>query len=263
MYELGGSAKFWKVEETQAGRGEAWFDTGKVLSGYGYAAIMARLYKHSDIEELAEGSSIPVINGLTDKFHPCQTLGDILTIKEIKGKLDGLKIVFVGDCGFNMGITTLIGCSMFGMDINLVCPNKEKYYPSQEIIKLAKKQAQGKINIIHDPIEGVKNADVVMADTFVSMGQETDMQNRISDLYPYQVNTNLMKHANENAIFMHCLPATHTSENTTDKEFLRKCEVTDEIFFSKKSVIWQQAENRLHIQKGILVSLILGGIDVG
>lgn len=260
MWGLGGDADYWKVEETQAGRGETWFDTGKTLSGYGYSAIMARLYKHPDIEQLAEGAEIPVINGLTDKFHPCQTLGDILTIKEIKGKIEGLKVAFVGDCGFNMANTTLMGCTILGIDVVLVCPNKRKYQPSQEILDIAKKYAKGKIEIINDPQEGVRDVDVVMTDVFISMGQEAETQERINDLNPYQVNTGLMKHAKEDAIFMHCLPSNHTNEKTNDKELLKKCEVTDEIFFSKKSVVWQQAYNRMHIQKGILTAVLLGGL---
>lgn len=260
MWELGGDADYWKVEETQAGRGETWFDTGKILSGYGYSSVMARLYKHSDLEELAKGSDIPVINGLTDKFHPCQTLGDVLTIKEVKGRIEGLKVAFVGDCYFNMANTTLIGCTMLGMNVVLVCPNKEKYQPSREIMKIAKEKAGGKIEIMHDPKEGVKDVDIVMTDVFVSMGQESETQERINDLSPYQVNTQLMKHAKKDAIFMHCLPSNHTSENTADKELLKKCEVTDEVFFSKKSVIWQQAYNRMHIQKGILTAILLGGL---
>jgi len=201
------------------------------------------MYKQSDLEDIAKAASVPVINGLTDIFHPCQTLGDLLTVKEKFGELKGT-VAFLGDCGFNMAHSTMISFSKIGMNVNLVCPEKEEYQPNPEILKQADKENPDKIKIFHDPIEGIRGANIVMTDTWVSMGQEKEAKQRIKDLRPYQVNSELMRLANENAIFMHCLPA------------YRGFEVTAEIIDGPKSIVWDQAENRLHIQKAILLTLI-------
>ncbi len=242
MTELGGHAIYWESRTSQIVKGESLSDVGKVVSRY-CQAIMARMYRQSDLEELAKAASVPVINGLTDVFHPCQTLGDLLTVKEELGKLKGI-VAFFGDCGFNMGHSTLITFSKIGMDVNLVCPKKKKYQPNPEILKRAEREAEGKIKIIHNPAEGIKNADVVMTDTWVSMGQEKEAEPRIKDLRPYQVNSELMRKANKGAIFMHCLPA------------YRGFEMTKEVIDGLQSVVFDQAENRLHIQKAILLKLM-------
>lgn len=243
MTELRGHAIYAEFKTTKIAQGETLEDTAKVLSRY-CDAIMARLYKHSDIETMAKAAAIPVINGLTDLFHPSQTMADLLTIKEKFGKLDGLKIAFVGDCGFNMAHSTMIGCSKMGMDVNLVCPSNEVYEPSAEIVKKAEAQAKGKIKIIHDPKEGVRAVDVIYTDTWVSPGQEQQREQRIKDFKPFQVNSELVKHAKEKFVFMHCLPA------------FRGFEVSNDVLDGSHSIVFDEAENRLHVQKAILVSLI-------
>ncbi|MBU4481619.1 ornithine carbamoyltransferase, partial [Patescibacteria group bacterium] len=253
MTQLGGHAIYWESRTSQLAKGEPLSDIGKVVSRY-CQVIMARMYRQSDLEEFAKAASVPVLNGLTDIFHPCQSLGDLLTVKEKLGDLKGT-VAFFGDCGFNMGHSTMITFSKIGMNVNLVCPiiqnpkgfcklEKKKYQPNLEILKRARKEAEGKIKIIHNPVEGIKNADVVMTDTWVSMGQEKESKPRIKDLGPYQVNSELMRKANKGAIFMHCLPA------------YRGFEITKEVIDGPQSVVFDQAENRLHIQKAILLKLI-------
>lgn len=242
MTQLGGHAIFWEARTSQISKGEPLSDMGKVVSRY-CDALMARMYKQSDLEEIAKVATVPMINGLTDAFHPCQSLGDLLTVRE---KLGGLKgtVAFFGDCGFNMAHSTMLTFSKIGMNVNLVCPKNKKYRPNPEILERANKEAPGKIKIISEPEEGVKNADVVMTDTWVSMGQEEESKERLEDLRPYQVNSELMKKANKGAIFMHCLPA------------YRGNEMTQEVIDGPQSVIFDQAENRLHIQKAILLKLL-------
>lgn len=242
MTELGGHAIYWEARTSQLAKGEPLSDVGKVVSRY-CECIMARMYRQPDLEELAKSATVPVINGLTDAFHPCQSLADLLTVKEKLGKLKG-EISFLGDCGFNMGHSTIITFSKIGMNVNLVCPKKKKYQPNPEILKRAKKEGLGKIRIIHNPVRGIKNAEVVMTDTWVSMGQEKEGKERIKNLRPYQVNSRLMKKAKKKAIFMHCLPA------------YRGLEVTADVIDGPQSVVFDQAENRLHMQKAILLKLL-------
>ena len=242
MTQLGGHAIYLDARATQAAKGESLSDTAKTLSRY-CDAIMARMYKQSDLEMMVQNSSVPVINGLTDMFHPCQTLGDLLTVKEKLGKLKGT-IAFIGDCGFNMAHSTSITFSKMGMNVNLVCPNIKAYMPNEEIVKKAEKAAIGKISIIYEPKVGVKNVEVIYTDTWISMGQEAEADQRIKELKPYQVNLDLVKQAKKNVLIMHCLPA------------YRGYEITAEVLDGPSSVIWDQAENRLHIQKAILLTLI-------
>lgn len=242
MTQLGGHAIYLDVKTSQIIKGEPLSDIGKVVSRY-CECIMARMYRQSDLEEIAKAATVPVINGLTDIFHPCQSLGDLLTVKEKLGDLKGT-VAFLGDCGFNMGHSTLITFSKIGMDVNLVCPKKKKYQPKVEILEKAKKEAEGEIKVIHDQFAGIKNADVVMTDTWVSMGQEEESKTRIKDLRLYQVNSEIMKKANKGAIFMHCLPA------------YRGNEMTAEVIDGPQSIVFDQAENRLHIQKAILLKLL-------
>ncbi|MCD6403120.1 MAG: ornithine carbamoyltransferase [Candidatus Aenigmarchaeota archaeon] len=245
MTQLGGHAIYMDFVTSQLSRGESLSDTAKVLSRYG-DVIMARLYRHEDIELIAKSSEVPVINGLTDLYHPCQTTGDLLTVLEKKGKIDGLTIAFVGDCGFNMANSTMIGFSKMGANVRLVAPEDPVYLPKPEILEKAKKQAKGKIEIFHDPVEGVKGVDIIYTDVWVSMGQEEEKEKRLKDLKPFQVNSELVSHASPDVIVMHCLPA-HRGQ-----------EITSNVMDGPHSVIWDQAENRLHAQKGILAAIVGG-----
>jgi len=234
MTQLGGQAIYLEARTTQAAKGEPLSDIAKTLSRY-CDAIMARMYKQSDLEIMAQVASVPVINGLTDMFHPCQILGDILTVKEKLGNLKGT-IAFFGDCDFNIAHSILVTFSKMGMNVNLVCPNIKTYLPNEEIIKKAREEAIGKINIIHDPKTGARGVDVIYTDTWVSMGQEAEAEQRIKDLKPYQVNSELVKLAKKGVLIMHCLPA------------YRGYEITAEVLDGPNSVIWDQAENRLHMK---------------
>lgn len=242
MTRLGGHAVFVDISTTQLGRGETIADTARVMARYA-DIIMARLNSQKDLEEIARYSSVPVINALTDMFHPCQIMADLLTVIEKKGKVEGLKIAFLGDCGFNMFNSTAIAFSKLGADVYGGCPNKPEYRMKPELLEKALKSAKGKIVLTEDAVEAAKDADVVMTDTWVSMGQK-DEEKRIKDLSPYQVNPALMSHAKKDAIFMHCLPAH------------RGHEVVNEVADSPQSVIFDQAENRLHAQNAIMVALL-------
>jgi ornithine carbamoyltransferase len=244
MTQLGGHAIFLDPQTTQIGRGETIEDTTHTLERY-CDAIMARVNRHSTLEKMASVARVPVINALSDKDHPCQTMADMLTVLEKKGKLDGLKVAFLGDCGFNMFRSTMAGFSKMWSDVVGVCPEKKEYNPDPEFVAQAKKYAKGSIKIEHDPVKGVKGADVVYTDTWVSMGQE-NADSRIKDLQPYQVNSNLLRHAKPDAIVMHCLPAH------------RGHEITDDVIDGRQSVVFDQAENRLHAQKAILLHLMEG-----
>ncbi|MCX8094781.1 MAG: ornithine carbamoyltransferase [Caldisericia bacterium] len=241
MYELGGHAIYLSSSELQLKRGETIADTARVLSRY-LDGIMARVFSHKDLVELAKYASIPVINGLSDMFHPCQVLGDLLTIKEKKGRLEGIKLTYVGD-GNNVCHSLMIGGVKMGLKVVVSTP--KEYEPNPEVVKMAKEGEKygGELILIEDPIEAVKDSDVIYTDVWVSMGQE-DSEIKKKKLEIYQVNKELVKYAKEDFIFMHCLPA-HRGE-----------EVVDEVIDSANSVVFDQAENRLHIQKGIL-SLLL------
>lgn len=242
MTRLGGHAVFLDLGTTQLGRGETVADTSRVMARYA-DIVMARLNSQKDLEEIAKYSKVPVINALTDMYHPCQIMADLLTVLEHKGKIAGLKIAFLGDCGFNMFNSTAIGFAKLGADVYGGAPNLPEYRMKPELLAKAQAQAKGKIILTADAIEAVKDADVVMTDTWVSMGQK-DEEKRLKELGPYQVNAALMKHAKPDAIFMHCLPAH------------REHEVTNEVADSKQSVIFDQAENRLHAQNAIMVELL-------
>lgn len=243
MVQLGGYPLFLSSQDIQLGRGETIEDTAKVLSRY-VDGIMIRTYKQSDVEDLAKYGTVPVINGLTDSFHPCQVLADLLTIYESKSKLDGLKLAYVGD-GNNIAHSLLYGCSKVGMDISIATP--KGYECNAEIVKSAKEDAKLtgiNITITEDPIEAVKNADVVYTDTWVSMGQEEEKQKRIEIFKPYQVNGELFSMAKKDAIFLHCLPA------------YRGYEVTSEVIDGPQSLVFDEAENRLHVQKAVMALLL-------
>ncbi len=245
MRELGGDALYLGWKDLQLGRGETIEDTARVLSRY-VDGIMARVYEHEKLVKLAKYSRVPVINGLSDLLHPAQALTDIYTIMEKKGRdLRKLKIVFIGDGGDNVLHSLMLGIGILGGRIVISSP--EGYDPNTEIVKLFEEKAApngGEYEIIRDPYEAVKGADVVYTDVWVSMGQEAEKERRIKDLEPYRVTVDLMKHAKPDAIFMHCLPA-HRGQ-----------EVVDEVIDGKWSVVWDQAENRKHAQKAILALLI-------
>jgi ornithine carbamoyltransferase len=244
MIQLGGRALNLSSSELQLGRGETVADTAKVVSRY-VDGIMARVYSHNDLLELAKFADIPVINGLSDLLHPCQALSDLFTVWEKKGDLEGLKLAFVGD-GNNVCNSLLIGCSKLGLDIAVGCP--KGYEPNELILKSAKnnsKETGSEITITNSPQEAVEEADVVYTDAFISMGQDAEKDKKLKAFLPtYQVNNDLMKKAARDAVFMHCLPA-HRGE-----------EVTNEVIDGPQSIVWDQAENRMHAQKGILALLL-------
>ena len=243
MYQLGGSALFLSTNDLQIGRGEPIKDTARVLSRY-LDGIMIRTYSHADVEELAEYADIPVINGLTDDYHPTQIIADLITIQEHKGKLEGIKFAYVGD-GNNMTHSLMIGCAKVGMDVTVACP--DGYMPNPEIVALAQGYAAesgGSVTVMHDPKKAVKGVDVVYTDTWASMGQEAEKEIRKKAFVGYQVDDAMMALAKPDAIFMHCLPA------------YRGMEVTDEVMESAQSVVFDEAENRLHAHKAIMASVM-------
>jgi ornithine carbamoyltransferase len=244
MYQLGGDAVYLSASDIQIARGETIEDTAKTLSGY-LDCLMARVYDHTDVQKLATYSTIPVINGLSDAYHPCQILADLLTIQEIKKKLKGLKIAWLGD-GDNVCNDLLVGAAKTGISICAACP--PGYEPLEEAVRAAR--AEGKktgaaITITQEPAEVAKGADVVVTDTFISIGKEGERATREAAFMPkYQVNSEIMKLAKKDAIFMHCLPAK------------RGQEVTADVIDGPPSVVWQEAENRLHVQKAVLCMLM-------
>jgi ornithine carbamoyltransferase len=245
MLQLGGNAIYLSSNDLQLSRGESIEDTARTLSLY-VDCIVARVYAHSDIEKLASFSSVPVINGLSNAFHPCQILADLLTIQEQKRSFKGLKIAWVGD-GNNVCNDLVVGCSKIGLNISIACPSG--FEPSDGVLEVARKQAEKQsveILITEDPMEAVRNADVLATDTFISIGKDDERQEREKIFLPkYQVNSDLLKLAKSDCIFMHCLPA------------FRGKEVTSEVIDGKASVVWNQAENRLHVQKALMNMLLL------
>ena len=237
MFQLGGHALNLSADDLQLKRGETIEDTAKTLSRY-VDIIMAKVYSHEEVEILAKNSTVPVINGLSDSFHPCQILADLMTIKEKKKKLAGLKLAWIGD-GNNVCNSMIYGCAKTSVDMTIATP--KGYEPNSDIIKESKKFID--VQLLTDPLSAVKDADVVVTDTFVSIHhQATD---RTKDFLPrFQVNSNLMKKADRDAIFLHCLPAK------------RGQEVTGEVIDGPQSVIWDEAENRLHAQKALMASLL-------
>lgn len=243
MLQLGGHALFLSSNDIQIGRGETISDTAKVLSEY-IDGIMIRTFGHDKIEELANAATIPVINGLTDTYHPCQALADLLTIKEIKGSLKGLKLAYIGD-GNNVVHSLMLACAKTGIDIAIASP--KGYEPDADIVKFAEEAAEiqgSKVLVTQSPIDAIKDADIVYADVWTSMGYEQENITRLEVFKPYQINAELIKHAKPDYLFMHCLPA-HRGE-----------EVTGEIIDGPNSVVFHQAGNRLHAQKAVLVDLL-------
>ena len=237
MYQLGGHALNLSHKELQLARGETIEDTAKTLSRY-VDIIMARVYSHAEVESLAKNATVPIINGLSDSFHPCQILADLMTIKEKKKKLSGLKLAWIGD-GNNVCNSMIYGCMKTGIDIFIATP--KGYEPDKNVVKESKKV--GEIQLLNDPRLAVTDADVVVTDTFVSIHHQAI--NRTKDFLPkFQVNSSLMKKAKPDAIFLHCLPAK------------RGQEVTDSVIDGSQSAVWDEAENRLHAQKSLMISLL-------
>ncbi len=239
MNQLGGNAIYLDYLTTQLSRGEAIKDTARTLSRY-VDAVMIRAKNHSDIVEFANYSTIPVINGLSDLEHPCQAISDIFTIFEHAEKdKNDIKLCYIGD-GNNVCNSLILASAIAGIEISVATP--KGYEPDENILKEAKK-ISNRISITHDPIEAIKDADFVYTDVWVSMGQESEAEERLKVFKPYQVNSELLKHAPD-AKVMHCLPAK------------RGLEITDDVLDSEKSIVFDQAENRLHVQKAILLKLI-------
>ncbi|MEB1806220.1 MAG: ornithine carbamoyltransferase [Bacillaceae bacterium] len=243
MTQLGGHALFLSPRDLQIGRGEPISDTAQVLSRY-VDAIMVRTNSHDKVEELAKYSTVPVINALTDYYHPCQALADLLTIYEQKGTFKGNKLVYVGD-GNNVAHSLIIGAAKVGLDVAVATP--AGYEMNQDIVEKAYEVAKSTgstIKITNDPVEAVTNADIIYTDVWASMGYESEQKDRELAFGPYQVNSELVSYAKNDYIFLHCLPA-HRGE-----------EVTAEIIDGQHSVVFDEAENRLHVQKAILASVI-------
>ncbi|KAF0217302.1 MAG: Ornithine [Ignavibacteria bacterium] len=239
IYELGGTGLYFNQNDLQLKKSESVSDTAKVLSRY-LDGIMIRTFDHQDVIDLAKHGSIPVINGLTDLHHPCQVLCDLFTVLEKRRTLRGLKLTYIGD-GNNMAHSLLHGCSKVGMDIAIASPSG--YMPADFVVKESQENAKymgSKIEILEDPIAAVKDADIIYTDVWASMGQEKEAADRKKKFMKYQVNPELVKNAKEDYLFMHCLPA-HRGD-----------EVVDEVCDSPNSVIFDEAENRLHVQKAVM-----------
>lgn len=246
IVQLGGTAIYLSSTDLQLARGESIEDTARTLSLY-VDMIMARVYAHSDVEKLAAYSSVPVINGLSDTFHPCQILADLLTIQEHKKTFNGLKVAWVGD-GNNVCNDLILGCTKIGINISIACPRG--FEPNETVLNVARQESfksSTELSLTDDPLRAVQDADVVATDTFISIGRDEERQQREEIFLPrYQVNYDLLKSAKQDCIFMHCLPAS------------RGREVTSEVIDGKASVVWDQAENRLHVQKALMCMLPLG-----
>ena len=237
MYQLGGHSIYLSSNELQLSRGESLEDTAKTMSRY-VDLIMARVYDHKTLEILSNNASIPVINGLSDSFHPCQILADLMTIREKKKKLKGLKIAWIGD-GNNVCNSLIYGCAKSKIKITIATPNG--FEPDMNIVRKCKEYTD--VTITNEPTLAVKDADIVMTDTFVSIHTKNPEQSR-KFLPKFQVNSSLMKKAKNNALFMHCLPAKRTHE------------VSEDVIDGPQSIVWDQAENRLHVQKALMLALL-------
>jgi ornithine carbamoyltransferase len=239
IYQLGGTGLYLSAGDLQLGRGETIKDTAVVLSRY-LDAIMIRTFAQSDVEELAANASIPVINGLTDSSHPCQALADVMTIRERFDRLEGLKVVYLGD-GNNVCASLMVACAKLGMQFVAATP--PGYRPDEEVVRIAR-EAGGTVELVDDPPAAVEGADVLYTDVWTSMGQEEERQQRLEDLAGFGIDAELVEQAAECAIVLHCLPA-HYGE-----------EITEEVLYGPQSAVWDQAENRLHAQKALMALVI-------
>ena len=256
--DLGMHAVYLDSKGSQIGKKESICDTAKVL-GRMFDGIEYRGFGQERVEELAKYSGVPVWNGLTDEFHPTQILATLLTIKEHFGKLKDIKLCFMGDARFNMGVSMMIGCAKMGLEYTAVAP--EKYFPPKEIVEKCKeiaKETDAKITLESDVDKAVKDADVIYTDVWVSMGEKEEVwKERIENLLPYQVNSSVMEKAGKDAIFLHCLPSFHDLETDIGKEIFDKyglsaMEVTDDVFQSPSSLVFDEAENRMHTIKAVM-----------
>lgn len=263
-HDLGMGVTYLGPTGSQMGKKESIADTARVLSRM-FDGIEYRGFGQSIVEELAQYSDVPVWNGLTNEFHPTQILADFLTIQEHCGGLKGKKLVYMGDARYNMGNSLMVGCAKMGMHFVACAP--EKYFPDKELIAQCQAIAMetgATLAFITDPAKAVQNADVIYTDVWVSMGEPMEVwQERINDLAPYQVNAQLMAQAGEKAVFMHCLPAFHDHKTTIGKEmgeaFGRDAmEVTDEVFESSQSIVFDEAENRMHTIKAVMAATLAG-----
>ena len=261
-YDLGMGVTYLDPTGSQIGKKESIADTARVLSSI-YDGIEYRGYGQEIVEELAKYSSVPVWNGLTNEFHPTQILADFMTIKEHFGKLKGIKLVYMGDARYNMGNSLMVGAAKMGLDFVACAP--KKYFPAADLVAKCQeiaKETGATITLEECPEKAVKNADVIYTDVWVSMGEPTEVwQERINDLNPYQVNKALMQNAKETTVFMHCLPAFHDMKTTVGKEMGEKfdrqdMEVTDEVFESEQSIVFKEAENRMHTIKAVMLSTL-------
>ena len=239
MYQLGGQALFLSNRDLQIGRGEPAKDTARVLSRY-LDGIMIRTFEQKEVEDLAEYGSIPIINGLTDFCHPCQVLADLMTIREFKGRFEGLKMCYIGD-GNNMANSLIVGGLKVGMEVSIACP--EDYQPAQEVLDFAA-QYGDKFSMTDVPLEAAKNADVLFTDVWTSMGEEEETEKRKIAFEGYQINDEIMAVAKSDAMVQHCLPA-HREE-----------EITEKVFEAHANEIFEEAENRLHAQKAVMVKVM-------
>jgi ornithine carbamoyltransferase len=239
MYQLGGTALYLAAGDLQLGRGETIKDTAHVLSRY-LDGIMIRTFEQADVEELAAHASIPVINGLTDSAHPCQALADVMTIRERFGRLEGLKVVYLGD-GNNVCASLMVASAKLGMDFVAATPSG--YRPEDDAVRIAREEG-GRVELTEDPRSAAEGADVLYTDVWTSMGQDEEREQRLGDLAGYGIDADLVAHANDVAVVLHCLPA-HYGE-----------EITEDVLYGPRSAVWDQAENRLHAQKALLALVI-------
>ncbi len=243
MFQLGGTALYLAAGDLQLGRGETIKDTGVVLSRY-LDGIMIRTFAQADVDELAAAADIPVINGLTDDFHPCQALADVMTIRERLGGFDGVRVAYLGD-GNNVCHSLMVACAKLGMDFVAATP--EGYEPSDEVVGWARAAANvsgSSVELTHDPRAGAEGADVLYTDVWTSMGQDEERERRLADLAGFGIDDALVQLGSERVIVLHCLPA-HYGE-----------EITEEVLYGPRSAIWDQAENRLHAQKALMALVI-------
>ena len=238
MYQLGGYPLFLSSNDLQIGRGEPVQDTARVLSRY-LDGIMIRTFEQKEVEDLAKYGSIPIINGLTDYCHPCQVLADLMTVREFKGSFDGLKMCYIGD-GNNMANSLITGFLKVGMSVSVACP--DDYQPAETVLEYAR--STGRFTMTNKPLEAAKGADVLLTDVWASMGQEGEAEKRKIAFAGYQINDEIMAAANEKAMVLHCLPA-HREE-----------EITEKVFEAHAEEIFEEAENRLHAQKAVMVKLM-------
>ncbi len=262
-YDLGMGVTYLDPTGSQIGKKESIADTARVL-GRIYDGIEYRGFGQEIVEDLAKYAGVPVWNGLTNEFHPTQILADFLTIKEKFGKLKGINFVYMGDARYNMGNSLMVGCAKLGLNFTACAP--KKYFPNSELIAECEKLAKASgatLNFCEDPIEATKNADVIYTDVWVSMGEPDEVwKERIDELSPYRVTSDIMANAAKGAVFMHCLPAFHDLKTVIGKQMgerfgITEMEVTDEVFESEQSIVFDEAENRMHTIKAVMAATML------